>query len=62
MPPTGCSQGSDLAGGKGPEPYGIQHDTTDNTACMWNRCMHQIGLVYGEILISERLRVILTSK
>lgn len=46
MPPSGYSQGSDLAGGEGSEPQRILQDTTSNTGWMWNRCMHQIGLVY----------------
>lgn len=46
MPPSGYSQGSDLAGGEGSEPQRILQDTTSNKGWMWNRCMHQIGLVY----------------
>lgn len=30
MPPSGYSQGSDLAGAKGTEPQRIQQDTTDS--------------------------------
>lgn len=56
MPPSGYSQGSDLAGAKGTEPQWIQQDTTDNIGWISNRCMHRTGLVYCRILISERWR------
>lgn len=53
MPPSGYSQGSDLAGAKDAEPQKIQQDTTDHTGWILDRCGHGTGHVYCGILISQ---------